>query len=66
MSKRTTVRIPDAIYAALVTRAAQERRTVSNLINALLADALLVRSAVRSEAREDARMREDAREDAEV
>jgi hypothetical protein len=39
MSKRTSVRIPDEIYAKLVQRATSERRTVSNLIVSLLADA---------------------------
>lgn len=39
MSKRTTVRIPDEIYQWLAERAQRERRTVSNLLVALLAEA---------------------------
>lgn len=39
MSKRTTVRIPDDIYRWLAERAARERRTVSNLLVTLLAEA---------------------------
>lgn len=40
MSKRTSIRIPDDLYARLVVRAKQEQRTVSNLIIALLIQAL--------------------------
>jgi hypothetical protein len=50
VSRRTTIRIPDETYAGLVAQAKRERRTVSNLVNAILADALVVRSSVRSEA----------------
>jgi predicted transcriptional regulator len=39
MSKRTSVRIPDDLYAWLEERARKERRTVSNLLVALLAEA---------------------------
>lgn len=39
MSKRTTVRIPDDLYSWLATRAQRERRTVSNLLIALLSEA---------------------------
>ena len=38
MSKRTTVRIPDDLYRWLAERAKRERRTVSNLLIALLAE----------------------------
>jgi len=37
--ERTSIRIPDDVYQALVERAARERRTISNLIVALLAEA---------------------------
>jgi len=40
MSKRTSIRIPDDLYAQLVAQAQRERRTVSNLIVALLADSV--------------------------
>lgn len=39
MSKRTTVRIPDDLYRWLAERAQRERRTVSNLLIAVLAEA---------------------------
>ena len=47
MSRRTSIRIPDDIYQQLVERARAERRTVSNLVIALLAQA--VGSSVGSE-----------------
>lgn len=40
MSRRTSIRIPDDIYQQLVERARAERRTVSNLVIALLAQAV--------------------------
>jgi predicted HicB family RNase H-like nuclease len=39
MSRRVSIRIPDELYAKLVERAAQERRTLSNLITALMSEA---------------------------
>lgn len=39
MSKRTSIRIPDALYVQIVQRAEREHRTVSNLIIALLSEA---------------------------
>lgn len=40
MSKRTSIRIPDDLYAQLVERAKKEQRSVSNLIIALLSQSL--------------------------
>jgi predicted CopG family antitoxin len=40
MSKRTSVRIPDELYDELAKRAKRERRSLSNLIIALLAEAV--------------------------
>lgn len=40
MSKRTSIRIPDELYTQLVERAKKEQRSVSNLIIALLTQAL--------------------------
>ncbi len=36
MSKRTSIRIPDELYAYLAEQAKREQRTVSNLIVSLL------------------------------
>lgn len=41
MSKRTSIRIPDDLYAKLQMRAEQEHRTVSNLIVLLMTKGLL-------------------------
>jgi predicted transcriptional regulator len=40
MSKQISVRVPDDAYMKLAEQAKQERRTVSNLVNALIADYL--------------------------
>lgn len=40
MSKRASIRIPDELYIQLVERAKKEQRSVSNLIIALLTQAL--------------------------
>lgn len=40
MSRRTSIRIPDGLYVQLVERAKKEQRSVSNLIIALLTQAL--------------------------
>jgi hypothetical protein len=40
MSKRTSLRIPDELYDELAKRAKRERRSLSNLIIALLAEAV--------------------------
>jgi hypothetical protein len=40
MSKQISVRVPDDSYLKLAEQAKRERRTVSNLVNALIADYL--------------------------
>ena len=40
MSKRTSIRIPDELYAQIAERARDEQRTISNLIVALLTQTL--------------------------
>lgn len=40
MSKRASIRIPDDLYAQLVERAKEEQRSFSNVIIALLTQAL--------------------------
>jgi predicted transcriptional regulator len=46
MSRRTTIRIPDDLYARLAERAKAERRTVSNLVIFLLSQSLNVATSV--------------------
>lgn len=47
MSKRTSVRIPDDVYAAIVRISEREGRSVSNAIIALLKEALAAREAAK-------------------
>lgn len=46
MSKRTTIRIPDDLYAQLVEQAKAEQRTISNLVILLLKQSLNVAANV--------------------